>query len=186
MIPALKTSPAVASCSAACGRNALPPVNQPGFSENLKSSKILTCIKPWRPQRCDAAGMKTTMAVAATPMVITSATKTRNDLASARLAREWQTMMAMVGIYCRARHHPGDGLCADCRQFLDYANARLERCRFGLEKPACARCPVHCYQRDRREQVRGIMRYAGPRMLWEHPLMSLRHWLDGRRKAPAV
>jgi predicted amidophosphoribosyltransferase len=95
-------------------------------------------------------------------------------------------MMAMVGIYCRARHHPGDGLCADCRQFLDYANARLERCRFGQEKPACARCPVHCYQRDRREQVRGIMRYAGPRMLWEHPLMSLRHWLDRRRKVPAV
>jgi hypothetical protein len=28
------------------------------------------------------------------------------------------------------------------------------------------------------------MRYAGPRMLLEHPLMSLRHWLDGFRQAP--
>ena len=28
-----------------------------------------------------------------------------------------------------------------------------------------------------------MMRYAGPRMLWEHPIMSLRHWLDGFRKA---
>jgi hypothetical protein len=62
----------------------------------------------------------------------------------------------------------------------------LERCRFGLNKPACAKCPVHCYQRVRREQVRIIMRYAGPRMLWEQPLMGLRHWLDDFRKAPSI
>jgi hypothetical protein len=24
-----------------------------------------------------------------------------------------------------------------------------------------------------------VMRYAGPRMLWQHPILSLRHWLDG-------
>jgi hypothetical protein len=30
------------------------------------------------------------------------------------------------------------------------------------------------------------MRYAGPRMLWQHPILSLRHRLDGFRKAPAV
>jgi hypothetical protein len=30
------------------------------------------------------------------------------------------------------------------------------------------------------------MRYAGPRMAWRHPLLSLRHWLDGFRKAAAV
>jgi ABC-type sugar transport system permease subunit len=28
--------------------------------------------------------------------------------------------------------------------------------------------------------------YAGPRMLWQHPILSVRHWLDGFRKAPAV
>ncbi len=95
-------------------------------------------------------------------------------------------MTAMVRIYCRDQHHPTGGLCAGCQQFLDYANVRLERCRFGLEKPTCAKCPVHCYQRERREQVRVIMRYAGPRMLWEHPLMSLRHWLDSFRKAPST
>jgi hypothetical protein len=30
------------------------------------------------------------------------------------------------------------------------------------------------------------MRYAGPRMLWEHPLLSLRHWLDGFRPVPSL
>jgi hypothetical protein len=55
-----------------------------------------------------------------------------------------------------------------------------------VEKPVCVKCPVHCYQRFRREQVKAVMRYAGPRMLWRHPILSLRHWVDGFCKAPAV
>lgn len=113
-----------------------------------------------------------------------TAKKTRNDLAGERLAREWNTMKAMVGIYCRDHHQPAGNLCGECEQFLTYASLRLERCRYGVEKPTCAKCPVHCYQRERRQQVRVIMRYAGPRMMWEHPIMSLRHWIDGRRPAP--
>jgi len=102
---------------------------------------------------------------------------------SRRLGREWQTIQTMIQIYCRDHHQRGD-LCAECRGLLDYADVRLERCQFGAEKPTCAKCPVHCYQKVRREQVRVVMRYAGPRMLWEHPILSLRHWLDGLRSAP--
>jgi hypothetical protein len=104
-----------------------------------------------------------------------------DPFAQKRLAREWQTLSAMVHIYCRDHHDAS--LCWDCQQLLNYAHLRLERCRFGTEKPTCARCPVHCYQRNRREQIKTVMRYAGPRMLWEHPVLSLRHWLDGFRKA---
>jgi hypothetical protein len=130
--------------------------------------------------------MKTSIKSAAAPAASLSAPKIKNNLASARLTREWRTMTAMVRIFCRDRHHTASGLCAECQQFLDYASVRLERCRFGPEKPTCAKCPVHCYQRERREQVRVIMRYAGPRMLWERPLMTLRHWLDGIRKTPSA
>lgn len=97
---------------------------------------------------------------------------------SKRLAREWRTIEVMVRIYCRDHHHES-GLCGECRQLLDYASVRLDRCRFGAEKPTCAKCPVHCYQKNRREQVKKVMRYSGPRMVWEHPVMSLRHCLDG-------
>lgn len=106
-----------------------------------------------------------------------------NKISGGRLAREWKTMSVMVRIFCRDHHHPVNGLCGECQQFLDYAHERLERCRFGEQKPTCAKCPVHCYSRDRREQAKAVMRYAGPRMLWEHPLQSLRHWLDSLRKA---
>ena len=132
----------------------------------------------------DNAGMKTTAEPLPPPGGISVSNKARNDLAGARLARERRTMAAMVRIYCRDRHATASGFCAACREFLQYADVRLERCRFGEAKPTCAKCPVHCYQRERREQARVIMRHAGPRMLWEHPVMSLRHWLDGLRPAP--
>ena len=120
--------------------------------------------------------------MALTPAV--PAVRMKNSLTGGRLARERQTMAAMVGIYCRNHHQGSGGLCTECRQFLDYARVRLERCRFGEAKPTCANCPVHCYQRERREQARAVMLYAGPRMLWEHPVLSLCHWLDGFRKVP--
>jgi hypothetical protein len=103
-----------------------------------------------------------------------------------RLNREWKTMEAMMKIHCRDHHGASSALCGDCQELLNYANMRLDRCRFGEDKPTCAKCPVHCYQKTRREQIRVMMRYAGPRMLWEHPIMSLRHWLDGFREAPEI
>ena len=136
---------------------------------------------------CEDDGMKMTAepTVAEPFAVVTPETKTV-AFASQRLNREWKTMEAMITIHCRDHHGAMVSLCAECQGLLDYAGVRLERCRFGAEKPTCANCPVHCYQRTRREQVKAVMRYAGPRMVWEHPLMSLRHWLDGFRKAPAV
>jgi hypothetical protein len=71
---------------------------------------------------------------------------------NARLAREFRTIKAMVHIYCRDHH--GQDFCDDCQGLMDYASLRLERCRFGAEKPTCARCPVHCYQRNRRCRFR--------------------------------
>ncbi len=128
--------------------------------------------------------MSTTTAILQKPAAIQSGVSGKTS--QGRLAREEKTMAAMVQIFCRDRHHFSDDLCPECQAFLNYARLRLERCRFGENKPTCANCPVHCSQRDRREQARAIMRYAGPRILWEHPILSLRHWLDGFRKAPSL
>jgi len=102
-----------------------------------------------------------------------------------RLAREGKTVTAMLRIYCRDQH--GGALCSQCQELMGYVRVRLDRCRFGKDKPTCAKCPVHCYQRDRREQIKAVMRYAGPRMLLEHPWLSLGHLLDGwfRQPSPA-
>jgi hypothetical protein len=104
-------------------------------------------------------------------------------LATPRLRREHLTMQRMVEIYCRDHHDSAAaGPCEACRQFLDYAERRLEKCPYGEGKPTCAKCPVHCYKRVQREQAREIMRYAGPRMTLRHPWLSLTHLLDKLRR----
>lgn len=94
----------------------------------------------------------------------------------------------MLRIWCRDHHRPShrQEFCPECQRLWEYATRRLERCVFGPEKPTCANCPVHCYERSRREQVRAMMRYAGPRMLWQHPILAIRHLLNGRRSAPPL
>ena len=103
-----------------------------------------------------------------------------------RLARELKTIRAMARIYCRKHHGTGasDGLCVECSALLSYATRRLDRCVFGDDKPTCVNCTVHCYSASMREDVRAVMRYAGPRMLWRHPVLAIAHLRDGRRPAP--
>ena len=107
-------------------------------------------------------------------------------LDGARLERERRTVAAMVAIYCRAKHAPETPLCAECADLEAYTRLRLEKCPYGEAKPTCANCPIHCYQPHRREQVKRVMAFAGPRILWRHPILAVRHMLDGRREAPAL
>jgi hypothetical protein len=101
-----------------------------------------------------------------------------------RLQREKQTIIAMVRMYCRDQHRTAQGLCAVCQELVDYAMMRIDRCRYGPQKPTCKNCPTHCYKPAMREQVRQMMRYSGPRMLYQHPILAVFHLLDDRVKAP--
>jgi Nitrous oxide-stimulated promoter len=103
-----------------------------------------------------------------------------------RIERERRTMEAMIRLYCRGVHRNGPGACAECGELLSYALKRLEKCPFQEKKAPCARCPVHCYQKARREQMKAVMRYSGPRIFLSHPLFTLKHWLDGFRKVPSL
>jgi hypothetical protein len=96
----------------------------------------------------------------------------------ARLERETRTLRVMIELFCHDNHHPAGTLCADCHQLLLYATQRIDRCPYQDDKPTCARCPIHCYVPARREQVRRVMRYAGPRMMLSHPVLTLLHYLD--------
>ena len=75
-------------------------------------------------------------------------------------------------------------LCAECQELLQYALERLDNCPFQEHKTTCENCPVHCYRPEMRERIRAVMRYAGPRMLFRHPLLALLHLWDRARGAP--
>lgn len=90
----------------------------------------------------------------------------------------------MVCIACEGRHGTQDTLCDSCNQLLCYALGRLEKCPYQASKPTCANCPIHCYRPAMREEIRLVMRYAGPRMMLRHPFLALGHLFDGLRRAP--
>ena len=99
-----------------------------------------------------------------------------------RLSWEKKTVKQLIGISCRGQHHAGSGrgkLCPACSELLSYADTRLERCPFGEQKTFCGTCRIHCYEPARREEIRQVMRYAGPRLLLVDPIAAVRH-LIGR------
>lgn len=58
-----------------------------------------------------------------------------------------------------------------------FAARRTELCPHMATKTSCNRCATHCYPPARQEQIRAVMRYAGPRMLLHHPIAAIRHLL---------
>ena len=98
------------------------------------------------------------------------------------LDKEKKVISLMIDMYCY-RHHSRWGLCDDCRELTAYAFYRIENCRFGTAKPNCNDCTVHCFGRPKREEVRRVMRYAGPRMLWHHPYFALWHMLRRKKRS---
>jgi len=102
-----------------------------------------------------------------------------------RTEREIRTVRKMIGIYCRGHHGSGKALCEECRELSAYAEQRAEKCPFGEEKPACSRCPIHCYKPRMKEKIGRVMRFSGPKMIYRHPILALRHFI-ATRKVPTV
>jgi len=92
-----------------------------------------------------------------------------------KIRQEQATISRMLRIYCRAQHRTTADLCPQCQELESYAHARLERCLFMPEKPTCANCPVHCYQEPFRQKMREVMRFAGPKLIFQDPIAAMRH-----------
>lgn len=89
---------------------------------------------------------------------------------------EQEMVRKMIEIYCRGRHKSRKGcLCPECEALAAYAHARTEHCPRMAEKTFCSACPRPCYKPQLREQMKQVMRYAGPRMLLHDPVAAVRH-----------
>ena len=91
-----------------------------------------------------------------------------------RINEEQRVVGQMICLYCRKKEGNKE-LCSSCKELLQYATARLEHCKFGENKPTCKKCPIHCYSPQMRERIRKVMRWAGPRMIWYHPVAAIKH-----------
>ena len=95
--------------------------------------------------------------------------------------REKETVSLMIAIYCRKKHGSKE-LCPECAALEAYARQRSDKCPFMETKTFCSNCKVHCYKKDMREKIREVMRFSGPRMIFYHPVMAIRHVIESKKE----
>lgn len=94
-----------------------------------------------------------------------------------KIDKEKRILAVMIKIYCRKKHRSQD-LCEECRALLSYALNRLDHCRDGENKGFCNQCSSHCYNKVNQAKIRKVMGFSGPRMIFYHPIMVIRHLLS--------
>ncbi len=96
---------------------------------------------------------------------------------------EIEIVELMIKKYCHKNHGaPKGSLCSECSQLLEYAKLRRSKCPHGDNKPFCSNCRIHCYKPDMREKIRAVMRYSGPRMMSDHPIVAVRHLVETKKE----
>lgn len=91
--------------------------------------------------------------------------------------QEKYVVSEMIRIYCKGHHNMQQSLCSSCLELMQYCEARLDRCPMMETKTFCSACKIHCYKPQMREQIKNVMRYAGPKMLTVHPILTIKHML---------
>ena len=102
------------------------------------------------------------------------------DMIEQKKDNEKAVLELMIRMYCTGKRHikkEGQRLCDSCQTLKEYAWQRIDACPLMETKRFCSLCKVQCYDPNRREQIRKVMRYAGPRMLWHHPILTLRYFV---------
>lgn len=91
---------------------------------------------------------------------------------------EKQVVGVMIDVYCRKNHKSLNGLCSECRELLDYTNMRTDKCPHMEDKTFCSSCETHCYDAKHRDRIKEVMKFSGPRMIFHHPIIMIKHLLD--------
>lgn len=97
--------------------------------------------------------------------------------------REKAMVSQMITLYCKKNHRTKNGLCSDCAELDKYARLRSDKCPFMETKTFCSNCKVHCYKQEMREKIRAVMRFAGPRMIFHHPVAAIRHVIETKKES---
>ena len=100
--------------------------------------------------------------------------------------REKTMVSDMIRVYCKGNHAAYDKknkcLCKECQALDDYARMRSDKCPFMETKTFCSNCKVHCYRPEMRERIRAVMVFSGPRMIFHHPLVTVRHMIENKKE----
>lgn len=97
-------------------------------------------------------------------------------------SQEKKMVSMMIKLYCNKKHYTKKTLCEECSKLNEYAIMRSDKCPFMETKTFCSNCRVHCYKPDMREQIRAVMRFSGPRMIFVNPYMAIKHVAESKKE----
>lgn len=99
-----------------------------------------------------------------------------SKMSEKKYKEEFETVNLMIGLFCHKKHKTKKGeLCKECNELKDYCKYRLSLCPWGDKKSFCSNCKIHCYDKEHRERIKEVMRFSGPRMLFHHPKLAIKH-----------
>lgn len=84
--------------------------------------------------------------------------------------KEKELLTIMISIYEKDHQN--------LSELKEYAFKRIDCCPRKEEKTFCSSCPIHCYQKKYRDQIKEVMKYSGKRMLFKHPLITIKHLIN--------
>jgi len=106
-------------------------------------------------------------------------TEKRPPAASGAIRRDAEVLAEFISLYCDGHHRErvrtpftaggavgrycgtsAGELCDECGGLLKYAVSMRIICPHD-PKPACKKCPSHCYKPEYREKIRMVMKYSG-------------------------
>lgn len=96
--------------------------------------------------------------------------------------KEKELVSQMISLYCKRKHGNKKGLCEQCEELEAYAKMRSDKCPFMETKTFCSNCRVHCYQPAMREKIKEVMRFSGPRMIFTHPIIAIKHVIEAKKE----
>ena len=105
----------------------------------------------------------------------------KKDIQSKR-ENELKVVGLMIDLYCHHQHHTKHERCDECEALYQYAKKRIDLCPFMETKTFCSNCKVHCYQKEYREKIREVMRFSGPRMIFYHPILAIKHVISSKKE----
>ena len=106
-----------------------------------------------------------------------------NKISKEKFDEQSKTVNLMIALYCHKKHKTKMGeYCPECKELKEYCEYRLSLCPWGDKKPFCSNCTIHCYNKEHRERIREVMRFSGPRMLFYHPGMAIKHLVQTKKQ----
>lgn len=85
--------------------------------------------------------------------------------------REIEIVTLMIHLY----YDHNKELKDEHQELLNYAVDRIKKCPMMESKSFCSQCRIHCYKKEMQEKIKKVMRYSGPRMMFYHPWLSIKH-----------